>query len=341
MSDDALAFAYKHCEELVRDVDEDRFLSAQFSPADKRPHLFALYAFSHEIARVRDSVREAMIGEIRLQWWRDTLQGEARGDVRANPIAAALDDTIVKFRLPRQALVDLIDARVFDLYDDAMPSLNDLEGYCGETSSSLFRFASIILCDGSDPGSADAAGHAGVASGITGLLRAFPWHSRRGQNYVPAEILKRHGVVAEDIATGRGGPGLAGCACGPARGCPLASRADPEPARHDTSRGAACLSVAGPRQPLSQAHGAERLRPLQHAGRYGEVAEDLVPLAGVVLIYLRKAACPTPLGNSRPLCTTALRFPSRCPFSNTVGVLTRGLDVRRPSLAAYRERGAT
>ncbi len=210
MSDDALAFAYKHCEDLVRDVDEDRFLSAQFSPADKRPHLFALYAFSHEIARVRDSVREAMIGEIRLQWWRDTLQGEARGDVRANPIAAALDDTIVKFRLPRQALVDLIDARVFDLYDDAMPSLNDLEGYCGETSSSLFRFASIVLCDGSDPGSADAAGHAGVASGITGLLRAFPWHSRRGQNYVPAEILTRHGVVAEDIATGRGGPGLAG-----------------------------------------------------------------------------------------------------------------------------------
>ena len=111
MSDDALAFAYKHCEDLVRDVDEDRFLSAQFSPADKRPHLFALYAFSHEIARVRDSVREAMIGEIRLQWWRDTLQGEARGDVRANPVAAALDDTIVKFRLPRQALVDLIDAR--------------------------------------------------------------------------------------------------------------------------------------------------------------------------------------------------------------------------------------
>jgi phytoene synthase len=210
MTDDALAFAYKHCEELVRDVDEDRFLAAQFSPADKRPHLFALVAFSHEIARVRDSVREAMIGEIRLQWWRDTLQGEARGDVRANPIAAALDDTIVKFRLPRQALVDLIDARVFDLYDDAMPSLNDLEGYCGETSSNLFRFASIILCNGSDPGSPDAAGHAGVAYAITGLLRAFPWHARRGQNYIPAEILDRHGVVPDDIASGRGGPGLTG-----------------------------------------------------------------------------------------------------------------------------------
>ncbi|MBF9232392.1 phytoene/squalene synthase family protein [Microvirga alba] len=201
-------FAYAHCEGLVRDGDPDRYWATVFAPADKRGHLHALYAFSLEIARVREAVREALVGEIRLQWWRDALQGEVRGDVRANPVAAALDDTIVKFRLPRQTLVDLIDARIFDLYDDPMPSLNDLEGYCGETSSSLIQLASIILADGSDPGSADAAGHAGVAYAITGLLRAFPWHARQGQIYIPADILARHGVVRDDIVTGRGGPGL-------------------------------------------------------------------------------------------------------------------------------------
>jgi len=145
---------------------------------------------------------------MRLQWWRDALQGEARGEVRANPVAAALDDTIVKFRLPRQALVDLIDARVFDLYDDTLPNLNDLEGYCGETSSALIRLGTMVLADGNDPGAADAAGHAGVAYALTGLLRAFPWHARRGQVYVPDEVLSRHGVVRDDIASGRGGPGL-------------------------------------------------------------------------------------------------------------------------------------
>ena len=126
----------------MREADPDRYWASLFAPADKRPHLYALYAFNFEIARVRESVREALVGEIRLQWWRDALQGEARGDVRANPIAAALDDTIVQFRLPRQSLVDLIDARIFDLYDDPMPSLNDLEGYCGETSSSLIQLSS-------------------------------------------------------------------------------------------------------------------------------------------------------------------------------------------------------
>jgi phytoene synthase len=203
-----LTFAYSHCETLVREGDPDRFWANLFAPADKRPHLLALYAFNFEVARVRDSVREALIGEMRLQWWRDALQGEARGDVRGNPVAAALDDTIVRFRLPRQALVDLIDARVFDLYDDTLPSLNDLEGYCGETSSSLVRLATMILADGNNPGAADAAGHAGVAYALTGLLRAFPWHARRGQVYVPDEVLARHGVVRDDIASGRGGPGL-------------------------------------------------------------------------------------------------------------------------------------
>ncbi|HEX2136022.1 MAG TPA: phytoene/squalene synthase family protein [Microvirga sp.] len=201
------AFNFEHCEALVRDGDPDRYWASLFAPASKRRFLFALYAFNFEVSRVRDSVREPMLGEIRLQWWRDALQGEARGDVRANPVAAALDDTIVTFRLPRQALVDLVDARVFDLYEDPMPSLNDLEGYCGETSSSLIRLASIILADG-EPGSPDPAGHAGVAYAVTGLLRAFPWHARRGQVYLPQDILGRHGVVRDDIVSGRGGPGL-------------------------------------------------------------------------------------------------------------------------------------
>ncbi len=201
----------------MRAGDPDRYFATLFAPAATRPHLFALYAFSLTVARVREAATNPMAGEIRLQWWRDALQGEARGDVRANPVAAALEDAIVGRRLGRQPVVDLIDARVFDLYDDPMPRLNDLEGYCGETASSLFRIASLIVAEGADPGGATAAGHAGVAYGIVGLLRALPWHARSGQVYLPAHILTRHGVTREDIVTGRGGPGLKG-ACADLRG---------------------------------------------------------------------------------------------------------------------------
>jgi phytoene synthase len=205
-----LVFAQGHCEALVREGDPDRYLATLFAPVAARPHLFALYAFSLTVARVREAASNPMAGEIRLQWWRDALQGEARGDVKANPVAAALEEAIKVNRLSRQPFVDLIDARVFDLYEDPMPRVNDLEGYCGETASALFRIASLIIGGGVEPGGAAAAGHAGVAYGITGLLRALPWHSRAGQVYLPAEVLARYGVTREDIVTGRGGPGLRG-----------------------------------------------------------------------------------------------------------------------------------
>lgn len=204
----ALPEAYAHCAALVREADHDRYIASLYAPETLRLGLFALYAFSHEIARVREQVSEPLPGEVRLQWWRDLLEGDSKGEAQAHPVAAALLDTIMRYRLPIAPLTALIEARVFDLYDDPMPSLGDLEGYAGETSSALIRLASIILAEGRDPGGAVACGHAGVAYALTGLMRAFPWHSAAGQVYLPADILGRNGVTRDDIVRGRGGPGV-------------------------------------------------------------------------------------------------------------------------------------
>src|SRR4051812_14467659 len=185
--------AFDHCETLVREGDKDRFLATLFAPQKHRRALHALYAFNLEIAKIRETAREPMPGEIRLQWWRDVLGGAGRGDVAAHPVASALRDTVVRYRLPPKALEDLIDARTFDLYDDPMPSLAELQLYAVRTSSALIGMASRILSDGKDV-AGDLAGHAGIAYAITGLLRAFPLHAARHQLYVPADVLARHHV---------------------------------------------------------------------------------------------------------------------------------------------------
>ncbi len=89
-----------------------------------------------------------------------------------------------------------------------MPTVADLEGYCGETASSLVRLATLVLAGGDDPGGAEAAGHAGVAYAVCGLLRAFPWHAMRGQVFVPKELLLKYGATRDDVVSGRGGPGV-------------------------------------------------------------------------------------------------------------------------------------
>ena len=132
--------------QLVRAGDKDRFLATLFAPQKYRRALYALYAFNLEVARMRELAREPMPGEIRLQWWRDVLAGAGRGEVAANPVAAALRDAVVRYRLPPRTLTELIDARSFDLYDEPMASLSDLERYAAQTSSALIELAARILC---------------------------------------------------------------------------------------------------------------------------------------------------------------------------------------------------
>lgn len=204
----ALEASYAYCADLVRDQDRDRFLSALFAPEALRPHLFALFAFNVEVARVRELVREALPGEIRLAWWREALQGEGRGDVESHPVAEALLDTVARRHLPAATLVALTEARIFDLYDDPMPSLNDLEGYAGETASALIQLAALVLDADKAAAFAEAAGHGGVALALTGLMRVFPIHAARGQCYLPLDVLARHGGGREDAVAGTASPAL-------------------------------------------------------------------------------------------------------------------------------------
>jgi phytoene synthase len=191
------------CLAMLRDSDRDRYLACLLSPLDRRGALAALYAFNAELARVRDLVHEPLPGEVRMQYWRDLLEGNAHGATEANPIAAALLSAIEAHRLPRQTLVDMIDARIFDLYDDPMETRVSLEGYAGETASALIQLASLVLGADEAVSSAEAAGHAGVAQAIAGLLLLMPLHRHRGQVYIPLEILAATGLDRDTFLAGR------------------------------------------------------------------------------------------------------------------------------------------
>jgi len=194
---------YAYCEDLVRRNDQDRWFASLFIPQDRRPHIHALYAFSLEIARVKQAVSEPLLGEIRLQWWRDALDGKNAGDAKANPVSAALLDTIARFDLPKARLLELIQARLRDLYVDQMESVSVLESYLDATCANLFRLAVFILdSEEADTGLA-VARHAGMAYGIVGLMRALPWQRARGALCLPTEFLQAHGVRPDEIAAGQ------------------------------------------------------------------------------------------------------------------------------------------
>ena len=199
-------------------ADRDRFIASLFAPVELRGALHALYAFNAELARVRDVAREALPGEIRLQWWADIINSERRDEANASPVAAALLATIKRHGLSLASFSDLIEARRFDLYEEPMASIADLESYARKTSSAIIALSARIIASTQ---AMDAAEPAGIAYAIAGLLRALPTHLARGQLYLPVDLLERHQVQQHDLFAAGLQPAWKGWwpSCGRPRAC--------------------------------------------------------------------------------------------------------------------------
>lgn len=187
----------------LRQGDRDRYFATLILPPRERDAITALYAFSTDIASIRERAKEPAAGEIRLQWWHDALAGEGHGAVRANPLADALLDVVAQYGLPVPALIRMIEARRFDLYDDPMPDMATFEGYAGETASALYQLGAMILNGGRPVEPGDAAGHLGVAHALIGHLRAFGYNASRGRIILPRDVFVTCGVDEADIRVGK------------------------------------------------------------------------------------------------------------------------------------------
>jgi phytoene synthase len=173
----------------VRAADPDRYFATLFAPAPQRAYLFALYAFNAELARVAENVREPMLGEIRLEWWRESVEAASKGVSRNHDVARGLTALFAARSLAVADFEALIAARAFDSSPDHLADFAALESYLASTSGAVMRLAARLLAGDPAPGTAQGLRDAGLAYGLTGLLRALPFHSRRHKLYLPLDLL--------------------------------------------------------------------------------------------------------------------------------------------------------
>jgi phytoene synthase len=197
------------CLAQLRVLDRDAYFAVLFMPARHRPALAALHAYAAELAAIRSRVSEPLPGEVRIQWWRDVLAGEGERGGEGHPVAASLMRAVRAHSLPLAALDTMAEAMIDELYDDPRPDVTAMEAHFGMVDSALMRLCALVLAEGGEAGPADAPGHAGVALGITRLLRQFAARAARGQGVLPAEVMARHGVAQEAVHAGRAEPALA------------------------------------------------------------------------------------------------------------------------------------
>lgn len=193
MSDDSLAEADKS----LRNADPERWRTTLFAGGAARARLVSIYAFNLEIARVRESVSEPMLGQIRLQWWRDAFDEiEAGRTPRKHPIVEALAATRPDFAPLREA----IDARERDLDDAPFADLAAMEAYARGTGGSIARAAFGEAHPASAP--------IGTAYALAGLLRALPFFARQRRTPLPFDLIEAAGLTPDAIHENKAGSAL-------------------------------------------------------------------------------------------------------------------------------------
>ncbi|MGF7156692.1 phytoene/squalene synthase family protein [Bartonella heixiaziensis] len=185
--------------DILRATDRDRYISVLFAPKKKRRALAALYAFNAEITRIRESVHDPLIGEIRLRWWYDSIAKNEMQKSESNPILSDLFTAMTLFNLPKAAFLRYCDAQILDLYHKPVETLHDLELYFGETASIILQLSCQIL----DPDVEQDFTHVyecgGISQGLSGILRLLSFIPSRYQYYLPADMLKALGVNREEL----------------------------------------------------------------------------------------------------------------------------------------------
>ena len=194
-----------YCLTMVRDADMARYATLLFAPGPARRALLALYAFNQELAQTRHKVSEAMIGEIRLQWWQEAIEGLAAGQVRDHPVIQELA-TLSGLSEVTPFLYRLIAARKSDLYQEGPQNFETLAEYADAVGGSLSQAASIVC----QQPNLVAARNSGRAWTMLGLLRAALYEESESPNteHKPQDFLPLYknmaGFVRENLdgATG-------------------------------------------------------------------------------------------------------------------------------------------
>jgi len=153
-------------DDLVRRVDPDRWLASRFiAEPDARTDVIALYAYNYELARVAGGVSNALMGEIRLTWWREAMEELAAGKApRKHPTVEAL----AKSALDPLALAAMAEARFADLDEGPLAGEAEVLAYVDATAGALAVLAARRLDPSADPHAVKGAAR---AYGLAGLWR--------------------------------------------------------------------------------------------------------------------------------------------------------------------------
>ncbi|UCH61453.1 MAG: phytoene/squalene synthase family protein [Anaerolineales bacterium] len=200
----ASARDYAECRRIMRAASKNYSSASNYLPADKLPHVEALYALMRVgDDRVDVSHKGFKSAEQAIDDWEHTYwQAFEHGD-SPHAVMRAYLDTAVKFKIPIETMAAYFRAMREDLHITRFPTFNDLKHYMEGSAIPVGRAMTHIL--GTAPGysleeALPGADSLSIAMQLSNFWRDIGEDWRIGRVYLPQEDMKLFDYPESDLA---------------------------------------------------------------------------------------------------------------------------------------------
>jgi phytoene synthase len=194
--------AYRECEAITRRTAANFYYGIRLLSPRRREAMCAVYAFARRIDDIGDGTLEPA-EKLRLLDAQTRALDELPHDPAGahDPVMIALADAYASFEIPPDALQALIAGVRMDVQGASYETFEELVLYCRRVAGAIGR-ACLAIFALRDPAGTDLAvaqwlaDDLGVALQLTNILRDVREDAQNGRVYLPAEDLRRFGLIA-------------------------------------------------------------------------------------------------------------------------------------------------
>lgn len=201
MAKDEVLDDFTRVERRLRREDYGSLLAIKLLPSDLRAAQIWLGGFFLDVAKIPYRVDEPLLGEIRMQWWRDSLAKTLRGERIGHPVADGLAPYLCKVGEPiLPHLNSVIDSFSFEIQKTRIETVDEFYDIQRKRYGSLLK-AGFLLSGLSLENKTHMIDEAGAAIGVTELLANLPKSLQRSIGGLPQEWLDSFDLTYEDFTS--------------------------------------------------------------------------------------------------------------------------------------------
>jgi 15-cis-phytoene synthase len=207
----ASAEDYTACRQIMLRASKNYSSASKYLPAEKLPHVEALYALMREgddrvdVSHPGFSTPLEAIDDWEAAYW----EAFSRGD-SPHPVMRAYLDTAIRFGIPSETMTPYFQAMREDLTIKRFPAFGDLLHYIDGSAIPVGRAMTYILgvsCERNEPrrtieDALRGADSLSIAMQLSNFWRDIGADWRIGRVYIPQEDLERFGYSEDDLAAG-------------------------------------------------------------------------------------------------------------------------------------------